>query len=128
MCLHCRISYSGSILNPQAANPPSIQKQPPAFNVSKPGFSSVKPVYSPPRAPSATAPPSKYTPPSYSPSPLSPPIKQAAPVPWLPSDGKTRDLPCGDSTAHRGTSTYYSSAPLDPSKVPVCNNCHTNIR
>ena len=122
--LCCRISYSGSILNPQAASPPASQRQPQKFTPTRP-------VYSPPRPTAPEQNPSTFSPkPAFSPSPLSPPIKQAAPTPWIPSDGsgKLKDLPCGDSTAHRGTSTYYSSAPLDPSKVPVCNNCRTNIR
>lgn len=117
------MSYSGSILNPQATQPAAALAP-----RSRP-----QPVFSPPQNPAPAPVPQANFAPTHaqtSHSPRSPPIKQAAPQPWIPTDGsgKTKDLPCGDSTAHRGTSTYYSAAPLDPGKVPVCNNCHVNIR
>lgn len=113
----CRMAYSGSILNPQAAPAAPFNQAPLPQQTFSP-----KPV--------AFSPPAAY-PHSSASAPLSPPVKQAAPKPWVPSDGaggKMLDLPCGDSTAHRGTSTYYDAAPLDPSKVPVCSGCNTNIR
>ncbi|XP_067935330.1 PDZ and LIM domain protein 7-like isoform X2 [Watersipora subatra] len=123
-----RTSYSGSILNPQAANPTPVQRLPKSFAPTRPAAVSIAaaPVQTPPNVAAYPFSPK----PAFTPSPLSPPIKQAAPMPWIPADGnnKVKDLPCGDSTAHRGISTYYSSAPLDPSKVPVCSNCRTNIR
>lgn len=121
---HSRMSYSGSILNPQAA--PSTPAAPPAHRAPQPAM------FTPAQAPAPVPQPSPAVAPTQTKamsSPLSPPIKQGGPQPWVPNDvSKTKDLQCGDKTAHRGTSTYYDEAPLDPSKVPVCNNCHINIR
>lgn len=140
------MTYSGSILNPQASPQANQQR---AYNSSANQQRPYQPVsppkpaaFSPPRPAmysstggAAPAPPSVYSPPpqaspAFSPSPLSPPIKQGAPAPWVPADGsgKVKELQCGDTTAHRGTTTYYNAAPLDPGKVPICNNCHTSIR
>lgn len=139
--------YSGSVLNPQqqqqAQQPvrpafnqqPNLQQQPhqqqqvhqaPASPVRQP-VQHVAAPFSPPQAgPAAQQGHQQQT------SAASPAgVKQAAPKPWVPTDGnsnKVSDLPCGNSTAHKGVSTYYSSAPLDPSKIPVCSGCHVNIR